>query len=494
MSSRPRRDCGLCCKQNIVRLDRHLKAVHGLKFGTMEWTNAMQFSRFSSERQQPESGQYMQPDNGVEPRPEDPVILECFESELSVEQQPVDEGDQTAGASAAAVQPVSQVGSELCSDPREQGCDVATSTESESDEDGGGVPSRMEVWSNVILTEYEQYITGRQPSVKRIDNSRTSISRVREFLRIMSEGKADEGLCFLDNYRRVYEWYGQCDDRGLAPSTLKMYRADIRGFLNYLIQFRPNGMQAKVVGIRKMLLCLAKMDRDSRQSQATHRAKFRQRCRDEVLSAAELKRFVELSNQAIPSVLSRLEVRATCSDRRRFAALMSSRLAIFNGTRRSPVTMFSESDFNEVTPEGGGYQMCVASHKTNYSFGECRIVLCQEEYTWLKRFHQIRPHLSGMTSEIELFFFTSCGQPYGNLCEYVGQIFAEFGIGSKVTFGTIRRSVATLNFNQGLDTDRGTVADHMCHSLETQARHYRYHNLPKNASRARALIEGQINK
>ena len=256
MSSRPRRDCGLCCKQNIVRLDRHFKSVHALKFGTMEWTNAMQFSRFSTERQQPESGQYMQPDNGVEPRPEDPVILQCFESELSVEQQLVDEGEQqlvdegeqTAGASAA-VQPTSQVCSELCSEPREQGCVVATSTESESDEDGG-VPSRIEVWSNAILTQYEHYITGIHPSVKRIDNSRTSISRVREFLRIMSEGKADEGLCFLDNYRRVSEWYGQCDDRGLAPSTLKMYRADVRGFLNYLIQFRPNGMQAnKVVGI-----------------------------------------------------------------------------------------------------------------------------------------------------------------------------------------------------------------------------------------------------
>ena len=183
----------------------------------------MQFSRISTERQQAESV--------LETRPEDPVILQGLEIELSVDQQLVDEGDkqlvdegdQTAGSSAA-VQPTSQVGSELCSEPREQGCVVATSTESESDEDGG-VPSRIEVWSNAILTQYEHYIVGIHPSVKRIDNSRTSISRVREFLRIMSEGKADEGLCFLDNYRRVSEWYGQCDDRGLSPSTIKMYRA-----------------------------------------------------------------------------------------------------------------------------------------------------------------------------------------------------------------------------------------------------------------------------
>jgi hypothetical protein len=191
------------------------------------------------------------------------------------EQQPVDEGDETAGSSAA-VQPTSQVGSELCSEPREQDCVLVTSTESESDEDGV-VPSQIQVWSNAILTEYENYIVGIHPSVKRIDNSRTSMSRVRQFLYIMSEGKADEGLSFLDDYRRVSDWYAQCDGRGLAPSTLKMYRADVRVFLKYLIQFRPDGMQAKVVAIRKMLLCLAKMDRDSRQSQATHRAKFRQR-------------------------------------------------------------------------------------------------------------------------------------------------------------------------------------------------------------------------
>ena len=98
-----------------------------------------------------------------------------------------------------------------------------------------------------------------------------------------------------------------------------------------------------------------------------------------------------------------------------------------------------------------------------------------------------------MTLDTELVFFKSFGQPYGNLCEYVGQIFPEFGIGSKVTVGTIQRSVATLNFNQGSVTDRETVADHMCHSLETQTRYYRYHNLPHNASRARSLIEGQIN-
>jgi hypothetical protein len=46
MSGRPRRDCGLCSKQNIVRLDRHFKSVHSLKSGTMEWTNAMQSTVF----------------------------------------------------------------------------------------------------------------------------------------------------------------------------------------------------------------------------------------------------------------------------------------------------------------------------------------------------------------------------------------------------------------------------------------------------------------
>lgn len=124
----------------------------------------------------------------------------------------------------------------------------------------------------------------------------------------MSEGKAHEGLCSLDNYRRVSGWYSQVEDRGIAPSTLKMYRTDVQSFLKYLIQFKPKSLRAKASAIRLVLLYLAKMDRDSRQAQAKYRAQFRRHCRDEVLSAAELRWFVELSAQAIPSVLSRLEV------------------------------------------------------------------------------------------------------------------------------------------------------------------------------------------
>lgn len=489
MYSKQRHDCGLCTKTHIARLDKHFKTVHGLKNKTLAWTHAVQSSRVSTDIEQPSSSQCMQPNNDIEQRLEpgdDSGFMQSVESDCSPEKQLSGESEQSA------VQSTSHLGGEQRPDQREQACAVSTSTDIDSDEDAGGSPM-IQGWNTVIFKDYATFTNGINPSVKRIDNSRSSLSRVREFLCFMSEGKPDEGLCFLDNYMRVYEWYGKVEGRGLAPSTLKMYRSDVRSFLKYLIEFRPQNMQCEVSMIRKMLLCFAKMDRSSRQSQATHKAQFRRRCRDEVLSAADLNRFVELSNQSIPAVLSRLEVRATSSDRRRFAALMSSRLAIFNGTRRSPVTMFSESDFTEVSLESGGYQMCVASHKTNSSFGECRIVLSQEEYTWLKQFHAIRPHLSGITPDTTLFFFTSCGKPYLNLCAFVGKIFAEFGIGSKVTFGTIRRSIATLNFNHGSVTDRGTVADHMCHSLETQSRYYRYHNLPHNASQARRLIEGQIN-
>ncbi|KAM9463326.1 uncharacterized protein ACWYII_009071 [Salvelinus alpinus] len=473
MYSSQRHDCGLCTKTHIARLDKHFKTVHGLKIKTLSWKHAVQSSRVSTDIELP--------NNDIEQRLEpgdDSGFMQSVDSDCSPEKQLSGESEQSAVQSTSPL--------------REQACVVSTSTETESDEDAGVSPM-IQGWNTQIFKDYATFTNGINPSVKRLDNSRTSLSRVREFLHIMSEGKLDEGLCFLDNYMRVYDWYGKIEGRGLAPSTLKMYRSDVRSFLKYLIEFRPQNMQAEVKMIRKMLLCFAKMDRSSRQSQATHKAQFRRRCRDEVLSAADLNRFVELSNRSIPDVLSRLEVRATSSDRRRFAALMSSRLAIFNGTRRSPVTMFSESDFTEVSLESGVYQMCVASHKTNSSFGECRIVLSQEEYTWLKQFHEIRPHLSGITPDTTLFFFTSCGKPYLNLCAFVGKIFAEFGIGSKVTFGTIRRSIATLNFNHGSVTDRGTVADHMCHSLETQSRYYRYHNLPRNASQARTLIERQIN-
>ena len=120
---------------------------HALKSDTIEWKRAMQSSRRSTERQQPESGQCMQPNNGVVPwlEPwENPGFLQCVESELSMEQQLVDESEQAAAT--AAVQPTIQIGVEPCSKPREQGCLWATSTESKSDE-GGGVSSRNESWN-----------------------------------------------------------------------------------------------------------------------------------------------------------------------------------------------------------------------------------------------------------------------------------------------------------------------------------------------------------
>lgn len=87
-----------------------------------------------------------------------------------------------------------------------------------------------------------------------------------------------------------------------------MYRSDVRRFLKYLIDFKPKRLQAKASAIRLVLLYLAKNDRVSRHTQAKYRAEFRRRCRDEVLSAAVLRWFIQLSAQAIPSVLSRLAV------------------------------------------------------------------------------------------------------------------------------------------------------------------------------------------
>lgn len=159
-----------------------------------------------------------------------------------------------------------------------------------------------------------------------------------------------------------------------------------------------------------------------------HRLRYHRHCREGVLSPEQLSWFILLSLQAIPAVLERLEARATCSNRRSFAALITSRLAVCNGTR---LTLFSEREFMNISQESRGHQICVASHKTNYSFGECPIVMSAKEYSWLRQFHTLRHSLSVFGGEIEHLFFKSGGKSNRNLRDYVYRIFDEFGLGTR---------------------------------------------------------------
>lgn len=174
MNSRRKSNCGLCSKQNIGWIERHFKVAHALKSGTIECKHAMLASRNSTDRQQPESGQYMQRNDGggtrLEPR-ENPGTLPGVDSERSAEQQLVDEGERSAVAEqqlgdkseqvAAVAQPTSQSGGETRSEPRKQGCVGGTSNDRESDEvDGesstieGRGPTRKRVEKYEILTEF----------------------------------------------------------------------------------------------------------------------------------------------------------------------------------------------------------------------------------------------------------------------------------------------------------------------------------------------------
>lgn len=108
MKSKKKRDCGLCSKQNIVRIDKHLKSAHSLKYGTIKWKQALLTSQYSTAREQAESGQ-----------PSEPRL-----------------------------------------EPMEQVCVGETSSNSESES------SSIKGEGNAILTEYEHFILGKNSSLK----------------------------------------------------------------------------------------------------------------------------------------------------------------------------------------------------------------------------------------------------------------------------------------------------------------------------------------
>lgn len=165
-----------------------------------------------------------------------------------------------------------------------------------------------------------------------------------------------------------------------------------------------------------------------------------------------------------------------------FAGLICGQLAIFNGSHRGPLMSFKEAEFNGIALDGSIFQMCVYQHKTNFAFGESRIVLSQEEVAWLKRFQKIRPSLNGY-GKSQTFFFRSKGKPLTTLGNALKNIFQEYGIGDTVTFGTICHSIATWNFAKSNDTNRAIVGRHMLHSLETQYGHYNFASIAETLAK-----------
>ena len=83
----------------------------------------------------------------------------------------------------------------------------------------------------------------------------------------------DVGLKSLENYKLIHEWFGTVQDRGLREDTLKSYRADVRQFIKFFLEYRIYITPFRASGMRdRKTLALSKMDRDFRLELAAQRA------------------------------------------------------------------------------------------------------------------------------------------------------------------------------------------------------------------------------
>lgn len=111
----------------------------------------------------------------------------------------------------------------------------------------------------------------------------------------------DIGLKSLENYQRIRDWFRN------VTSTLKSYRADIRPFITFCLEFQPCMFAAIASRVRKTLITLAKRDGDCRMGLAAEPAQFRNQCWDSILNADQIHTFLDNNISSIERALARLE-------------------------------------------------------------------------------------------------------------------------------------------------------------------------------------------
>ncbi|XP_073730820.1 uncharacterized protein [Misgurnus anguillicaudatus] len=136
----------------------------------------------------------------------------------------------------------------------------------------------------------------------------------------------------------------------------------------------------------------------------------------------------------------------------------------------------------------GSYLINISLHKTNQAFGPAQLSLTPEEYSWFRRFLEMRDNLVGEPDAIH-FFYTSTPNPCKNLDNHFQAAWVLMGLPGKPTFTDLQTSIATHARNTHSSSNRTKVAKFMCHDTSTADKFYAMNLSAKQAVEHRRLFE-----
>ncbi|XP_058862497.1 uncharacterized protein LOC131704855 [Acipenser ruthenus] len=345
------------------------------------------------------------------------------------------------------------------------------------------------------LRLYLQFLTGRQPSSKKWENSLQAVQHVRLFLGLMADASPGESfadnLAFLRDTERCQLWYSELLKSGWAPTTVHSYLTDVASFLRYLLEARLPSVCARKRHLKALLFLLNAFRRAGQRELILHRQKVAELGQQRLIPKGHLKQFDTRCNKLIPDLLHLAET-GLMNVVPTLVGMICGKLMIHNGHRRGVLMNMTAGEVECAHHHDNQFHVRVYDHKTAAKYGAAVLVVSAREHGWLLRFSVLRATLPGYHRHPRSFFFTGGGKPVANMGRHLSRAWEACGIGKRVTAGMIRSAVATYTWATHGEVSKVTVSRHMTHSLQTQASFYVHDEAPANHQQARRLIEQSL--
>ncbi|XP_056308662.1 uncharacterized protein LOC130220326 [Danio aesculapii] len=345
--------------------------------------------------------------------------------------------------------------------------------------------------ADLLLAEFEGFQLGSEPTARLRNNVASKLARVKAFLGFMATGHADpETLSFLNQPARIRAWSALLGQTGMAEPTRQHYLKNVAQFLDYLSETPPASCRLSsttLVLIRRELRALI---RGIRRRVVVHEVRTKQAKEGRLISKATLLRCHRTAGRKIPALLDGLESSPDTRQQWRFYGYLTGYLTCITGHRCGVFQNLTIQEVQEASrsPDESAYVINITTHKTNRAFGAAQLSLNKEEYSWFRRFLQLRASLPG-GSQASYFFFTSRPSPCRTLNKYFQSAWTSMGLPGKPTFTDVRTAIATHAKNSHSSEDRRKVAQFMCHDTSTSDKFYALHLGPLQAREHRRLFE-----
>ena len=282
----------------------------------------------------------------------------------------------------------------------------------------------------------------------------------------------------------------------LVPTTVNNHLMDYRRFLAYL---KLSLLPADIVGLTASEIDLIANWVVNEKSALSpkireHRFNTLEKKTTNLLTGADLVKFLDAAREAIPASL-----KALATDPRRLinvchsAGLLAAYLLTYTGMRKSSIVGLQTRDVMTASlvrgSSDGARILRLGKHKTSPVYGPSRTVISAVEHAWLLDFVGRRRMMRGYQPENNFVFFNTNGQPMEKITVHVRAAYHRLLGRSGVTPTAVRTALATFAKRSMSTREQVQRARLMGQTVATRNNHYVAMESPDELMTARHALE-----